>query len=80
MPTPDERSLDRRPPAAGPRADFPGSYSIHPLSALDGVLIYVTLNGEAAGLYFGRNEEAAAEALAGGLTGIVADSDKGATA
>jgi hypothetical protein len=42
-------------------------YSIHPLSALDGVLIYVSLNGETVGYFFGATEEAAADALAANL-------------
>jgi hypothetical protein len=40
------------------------NYLLHPLSALDGVLICATLNGETVGYFFGRNEEAAAEAVA----------------
>lgn len=40
------------------------SYSIHPLSALDGVMIFVTLNGETVGSYFGATEETAAAAVA----------------
>ena len=39
-------------------------YKLHPLAALDGVLIYATLNGETVGYFFGKTEEAAAEALA----------------
>ena len=44
-----------------------GNYSIHPLTALDGVLIYVSLNGETVGSFFGRTEDAAAEAVAAKL-------------
>jgi hypothetical protein len=44
-----------------------GNYSIHPLSALDGVLTYVALDGETVGYFFGRTEEAAAEAVAAKL-------------
>jgi hypothetical protein len=43
---------------------FCGNYSLQPLAALDGVLIYVALNGETVGCFFGRTEEAAAEAVA----------------
>lgn len=41
-----------------------GTYSIHPLTALDGTLLHVTLNGEAVGSWFGATDELAAEALA----------------
>jgi hypothetical protein len=50
-------------PAAGPAASR-RDYNLHPLAALDGVLIYATLNGETVGYFFGKTEEAAAEALA----------------
>ena len=54
-------------------------YSLHPLSALDGVLIYVTLNGEAVGYFFGRTEELAAEAVAAKILQRVAtESEDGA--
>jgi hypothetical protein len=39
-------------------------YSLHPLVALDGVLVYASLNGETVGYFFGRTEEEAAEAVA----------------
>ena len=54
-----------------------GTYSIHPLAALDGVLLYVTLNGEAVGSWFGATEELAASALARHLTGAASDSSAG---
>jgi hypothetical protein len=54
-----------------------GTYSIHPLAALDGVLLYVTLNGEAVGSWFGATEELAAEALSRYLTGAVSDPSGG---
>ena len=41
-----------------------GTYSIHPLTALDGTVLHVTLNGEAVGSWFGATDELAAEALA----------------
>jgi hypothetical protein len=72
MTSPDER------PHAGDV--FPGgSYSIHPLSALDGVMIYVTLNGEAVGSYFGADEEAAAAAVAEHLAVAATTSSEGNT-
>ena len=54
-------------PQGAPRASTCGSYLLHPLSALDGVLIYVTLDGEAVGYFFGRTEEAAAEEVAANI-------------
>ena len=49
------------------------NYLLHPLSALDGVLIYATLNGETVGYFFGRTEEEAAEAVAANVLQRVAD-------
>jgi hypothetical protein len=40
------------------------SYSIYSLEALDGVLAYVTLDGETVAFCFGADEQAAAEAVA----------------
>jgi hypothetical protein len=40
-----------------------GNCTVHPLAALDGVLLYVELNGETIGYFFGRTEEEAAEAV-----------------
>ena len=60
---------DRPPPADLPRQATGGSYSIHPLAALDGILLYVTLSGEAVGSWFGATEELAARAFSGHLTG-----------
>jgi hypothetical protein len=54
-----------------------GTYSIHPLAALDGVLLYVTLNGEAVGSWFGATEELAAGALARHLTGAASHPEAG---
>jgi hypothetical protein len=53
----------------GPPIDVPfrgtgGTYSIHPLPTLDGILLYVTLNGEAVGSWFGATEELATTAAA----------------
>jgi hypothetical protein len=56
MPPPEE------PPAVAPA--WSRSYTLHPLRALDGVLIYCTLNGETVAYCFGEDERAAAEALA----------------
>ena len=61
MKMPDEPSA--RP--ALPRVASPQSYGIHPLAALDGVLIYAETNGETVGFYFGQDERAAAAKLAG---------------
>ena len=52
---------------AAPRPPQLTSYLIHPLSALDGVLLYVTLNGESVGFYFGADEQAAARCAAAEL-------------
>ena len=43
-------------------------YSVHTLPSLDGVLLYVTLNGEVLGSWFGATEELATEAAAQYLT------------
>jgi hypothetical protein len=70
MKMPDERLLRRTRPRSHPRGD----YSLHPLAALDGVLVYVALNGETVGYFFGATEEEAAEAVAADvLTRIAAD-------
>ena len=50
-----------------PRPPQLRSYMIHPLSALDGVLLHVTLNGESVGFYFGADEQAAARSAAAEL-------------
>ena len=70
-------SSDERPPTGHVAPG--GSYSIHPLSALDGVMIYVTLNGEAVGSYFGADEEAAAAAVAEHLAVAATTSSEGNT-
>ena len=64
---------DESPPGT-PRAYNRDGYSLHPLAALDGVLIYVTLHGEAVGCFFGRTEEAAAEAVAAKILDAAAES------
>ena len=71
-------TTDAERPLPGARAPG-GSYSIHPLSALDGVLIYVTLNGEAVGSYFGANEEAAAAAVAERVAQTSSSTSEGTT-
>ena len=72
MTIPDERPL--------PGALVPGgSYSIHPLSALDGVLIHVTLNGETVGSWFGADEETAAAAVAKHLAAAASTRPEGKT-
>jgi hypothetical protein len=56
---------NERPPARVAEPVRPsGDYSLHPLTTLDGVLIYASLNGETVGFFFGPSEEAAAEAVA----------------
>jgi hypothetical protein len=54
----------RRPPR---RSRSP--YSLYPLEALDGVLIYVVRDGEAIGSFFGADERAAADAVAAYVMG-----------
>ena len=51
--------------SAGTRPD---DYVLHPLPALDGVLIYVTMSGEHVGTYFGATELAASAAVAAALS------------
>jgi hypothetical protein len=53
------------------------SYTLHPLSALDGVLIYCTLNGETVAYCFGADEREAAEALANQLPELAATTNEG---
>jgi hypothetical protein len=61
-----------------PPDDFPAdlaatrSYTLHPLRALDGVLIYCTLNGETVAYCFGADEREAAESLARQLPELAA--------
>jgi hypothetical protein len=52
----------------------PDGYVLHPLTTLDGVLIYVTLYGEHVGTYFGSTETAATAAVASDLIARVDDS------
>lgn len=54
------------PPRSDPGAP-PDGYLLHPLTALDGVLIYVTMRGEHVGSYFGPTEIAATAAVAADL-------------
>jgi hypothetical protein len=70
----------RPPPAGASQQGAGGTYSIHPLAALDGVLLYVTLNGEAVGSWFGASEELAASAFAGHLTGAASQPSEGRSA
>jgi hypothetical protein len=55
---------DRPRPVEVPSRGTGGSYLIHPLPCLDGVLLNVTLNGEAVGSWFGATEELASQVLA----------------
>ena len=54
------------------------SYSLHPLEALDGVLVYVALHGETVGFCFGPDERAAAEAVAAQLAPAASQPEDGA--
>jgi len=54
-----------------------GTYSIHPLAALDGTLLYVTLNGEAVGSWFGATDELAAQAVARHLSATASQTSDG---
>jgi hypothetical protein len=73
-------SFDVRPhggdPDAEPASVPPNGYLMHPLPALDGVLIYVTLHGEHVGTYFGKTERAAAAAAAADLVDAITESDE----
>jgi len=68
---------DRPRPVDVPFRGTGGTYLIHPLPCLDGVLLYVTLNGEAVGSWFGATEELAAEALAQRLIGAASHTYEG---
>ena len=68
MPTPDEQPLDHL-------QESP--YSVHALSALDGVLLHVVSGGETVGSFFGPTEEAAAAAFAAHVTQAVTITDEG---
>lgn len=72
-------SFDVRPhdgaAGTGSPQDPPDGYLMHPLAALDGVLIYVTLHGEHVGSYFGKTERAASAAVAADLVEIVSGND-----
>jgi hypothetical protein len=71
---------NRPPPAEVPDPATGGTYSIHPLAALDGVLLYVTLNGEAVGSWFGATEELAARAVAEYVNGAESRASEGTNA
>ena len=49
------------------RSAPPDGFLLHPLTTLDGVMIYATLRGEHVGTYFGPTEQAATAALAADL-------------
>ena len=70
----DVRPHDAEAGAGAPQP--PDGYLMHPLPALDGVLIYVTLHGEHVGTYFGATERAAAAAVAADLVEIVSGTDE----
>lgn len=75
MPVPEQRP-EGRPQAEAWPSPAGGSYSLHPLPALDGMFIYVTLNGEAVGSYFGPTEQAATAAAADDLVKRAPRSDE----
>jgi hypothetical protein len=66
---------EAHPPDRGTGADQssvpPDGYQMHALTALDGVLLYVTQRGEHVGSYFGNTEHAAAAAFATDLIDTV---------
>jgi hypothetical protein len=68
---------DPPPPVAVPLRRTDGTYVIHPLPCLDGVLLYVTLNGEAVGSWFGATDELATQALARHLIGAASHVSEG---
>ena len=72
-------SAHNRPPPADVPCRGSGTYSIHPLPSLDGVLLYVTLNGEVVGSWFGATEELAAQAVARHLSRAASHTPKGRT-
>jgi hypothetical protein len=66
MPTFEVNPPDRAPRTVS-RVGPPGTYTVHPLTALDGVVIHVVLNGETVGLFFGKTEVDAAAAVVDGV-------------
>ena len=67
-------------PAARGHAPARDSWLIHPLTALDGVLLCVSKNGETAGFYFGRTADVAAGVLAADVVPAIADRRRGESA
>lgn len=67
-------------PAARGHAPAHDSWLIHPLPTLDGVLLYVSKNGETVGFYFGRTADAAADALAADVAPAIASRRPGESA
>ena len=66
------------PPEESPTAPaWARSYTLHPLRALDGVLIVCTSGGETVASCFGKDERAAARALANRLPGFASASERG---
>jgi hypothetical protein len=68
---------DQRPHDSPPPDESRGAYTIQPLPALDGVLLYVSLNGETVGYYFGATEGEAATLLAAHLPAAVSEAANG---
>ena len=73
MTAPDERPAQHVPLPT----ERGGSYSLHPVSMLDGVMIYVSLNGETVGFYSGKTEREAAAAVVGDLVQAAATPEGG---
>jgi len=71
---------NRASPAARGHAPVRDAWLIHPLPALDGVLLCVTKNGETVGFYFGRTADLAADALAADVVPAIADRRRGDSA
>jgi hypothetical protein len=68
---------DAPPPGGEADRALSDGYTMHVLSALDGVLLYLTLRGEHVGTYFGATERAAAAAAAEDLvTSVAATTDE----
>jgi hypothetical protein len=71
---------NRASPAARAHAPVRDSWLIHPLDALDGVLLCVSKNGETVGFYFGRTADLAADALAADVVPAIAYRQRGDSA
>ena len=75
MPIPEHRPPGPRRPVSVQRQ---WNLTIHPLCALDGILIVALNGGETVDYYFGATERAAAAAVAADIGGVRAGRDDGA--